>query len=352
MEPIPFIVVTKIHAQLNKVYFINRYTLVLILGGSGDIQVDFKNYNNWQDKAIYLEKGQYIKFLSNDFIVRFIEFPDEIMFRSKDVRILFKHLISLGYINYNECEECQAFLEESVFNDAMARLIDISTEQWYWQNPFQASKQEYQIIFDIKDIIDQEFTNNMDTKDLIAYISNQQWRVQHLVKDKLGISVKKLLRNKMLTESKKDVAFTDKSIKEIAFDKGFKDPAYFNRVFTAVSGQTPLAFRNNFDFENRDCFVQDLLQLVDSFHGEERTLDFYADRMNMSVKTLSRKVAHKMNTSLGQLIRSKIISSATALLAQGEPIKEVAFALGFEEAHHFSAFFHHYTGNTPSSVLA
>ena len=89
--------------------------MIHIINGSGNIQVDFSNYNDWADKVIFLEKGQYIKFLSDDFVVRIIEFPDEFRFRSKDVRILFKHLISLGYINYSDCQDCQKFLDSSVF---------------------------------------------------------------------------------------------------------------------------------------------------------------------------------------------------------------------------------------------
>ena len=84
----------KLIPEINKVYFINKYTLIHILSGNGSMQVDFKNYFDWQDKAIFLEKGQYIKFLSEDFIVHKIEFPDKTNFNNKEIRVLFKHLIS------------------------------------------------------------------------------------------------------------------------------------------------------------------------------------------------------------------------------------------------------------------
>ena len=128
--------VKKFTPEINKVYFINQYTLVQILSGNGSIQVDFKNYFDWQDKIIYLEKGQYIKFLSENFIVRQIEFDDEAVFRNKEVRVLFKHLISLGYINFSECETCQQYLSNTIFSSQLSDIIDISSKQWYWQNPF------------------------------------------------------------------------------------------------------------------------------------------------------------------------------------------------------------------------
>jgi len=341
--------VNKINAEINKVYFIDKYTLVHILEGSGNIQVDFKSYNDWQDKAIYLEKGQYIKFMSDDFVVRFIDFPDEILFKSKDVRILFKHLISLGYINFNECKDCSNFLKRTIFNEEMSNLLDVSTEQWYWQNPFQANKDEYQVIFDVKDVIDAEFANTVNTTALIDHIIHTQYDVQHLVKDKLGVTVKRLLTNKKLIESQKEVAFTDKSIQEIAYDQGYKDPAYFNRNFKNRIGQTPKEFRDSFDYEHRDRFSQDLIELIQSFHKEEHHLGFYADKMNLSVKALSKKSRQKLNTSVGQLIRSQIIQSAKTMLSQSDSIKDVAYALGFSEANHFTAFFSHYVGTSPSS---
>ena len=133
--------VEKLLPDINKVYFIVQHTLIHILSGGGGIQVDFKNYYDWQDKAIYMEKGQYVKFLSDDFVVRKIEFPNENLFYNQDIRVLFKHLISLGYINFSECVDCQKYLGNTVFSNDTSDLLDISSQQWYWQNPFNANKE-------------------------------------------------------------------------------------------------------------------------------------------------------------------------------------------------------------------
>ncbi|MDN5200279.1 AraC family transcriptional regulator [Fulvivirgaceae bacterium BMA10] len=340
--------VEKFTPEINKVYFINQYTLIQVIAGSGGIQVDFKNYFDWQDKAIYLEKGQYIKFLSDNFEVRKIEFPNETVFHNKDVRVLFKHLISLGYINFNDCEDCKKYLTNTVFSNKISEIIDVSSKQWYWQNPFQANKDEYQIIFDIKDVVDEQYQNTLTSQELTALITNNDYNAQALVKDKVGITVKALFNQKKLIESKKKVAFTDQSIQEIAFDLGYKDPAYFNRVFKDSVGQSPLQFRKEFDFSGRDIFSQNIIELLKKYHTQERSLEFYADKMNLSVKTLSKKVKDKMQTSLGLLIRYELINTSKSMLLEGTGIHEVAFRLGFEEPNHFSSFFKHYTGESPS----
>ncbi|WP_299768000.1 AraC family transcriptional regulator [uncultured Dokdonia sp.] len=340
--------VEKFSPEINKVYFIEKHTLIHVLSGKGSIQVDFENYYDWQEKAIFLEKGQYIKFLSNDFTVRKIEFADKSKFYNDDVRVLFKHLISLGYIDLMECEECQAFLSKSTLTEDSATIIDVSSKQWYWQNPFKANKEEYQIIFDTKEIIDQEYAHHLSSADLVSLINDRGYNAQTLIKDKVGLSVKHLLGAKRLKESKKEIAFTEKNIQEISYDLGFKDDAYFNRVFKNATGVTPRQFRENFDFKQRDQFTQDILELLQEYHTQERNLDFYADKMNLSIKTLSKKVQLKMNASLGQLIRLELINTAKLMLLEGQSIVSISAQLGFEEPNHFSSFFKHYSGSTPT----
>ncbi|THV61361.1 AraC family transcriptional regulator [Flagellimonas alvinocaridis] len=340
--------VRKFSPEINKVYFINQYTLFHILSGSGSIQVDFKNYTDWMDKAIYLEKGQYIKFLSEDFEVRTIEFPNKDVFDNKEVRVLFKHLISLGYINFKECVDCEKYLSQSLFEGNTRQIMDVSLKQWFWQNPFNASKSEYQIIFDIKDVIDKEYPNHLSNKELEALFRENGYQAHALVKEKLGVTVKSMFNEKRLVESKKDVAFTDKSIQEVSYDMGFKDPAYFNRVFKKRTGYSPTQFRENFDFERKDPFVEDLVFLLREHHMQERSLAFYADKMNLSVKALAKKTRDKMNDSLGRLIRNELINTSKKLLDSDASVKEISIALGFEEPNHFSSFFKQYTGSNPS----
>ncbi len=341
--------VSKFQPTTEQVYFINQPTLFHILEGQGAIQVDFKNYLDWDDKLIFLDKGQYIKFFSPSFLIRRIEFPDQGLFEEKDVRVLFKHLVSLGYIDFNACEDCQHFLTQTVFSDNVNQIIDVSSKQWFWQNPFQATKSEYHIIFDLKDIVDEQYKNHLTVDQLSSFIKHRGYDAVNLLKQKIGISVKSLLLEKRMTESKKEVAFSDRSIKEIGYDMGYKDPAYFSRVFKRNTGQSPEQFRAEFAFPERNAFIEELYHILKHHHQHERSLGFYADQMHMSVRTLSKKVRSKLNVSLGQLIRMEIIHTAKMLLQEEMPVKEVAFALGFEESNHFSTFFKLHTGQSPSS---
>lgn len=335
--------------HINKVYYLTQHTLFYIVSGSGGIQVDFENYFGWTNKAIFLEKGQYIKFLSDDFKAEKLEFPNDGIFDDKTYRVLFKHLVSLGHIDFSSCVDCNKDLE--VFNTANnpEEIIKTSSRQWFLQNPFKATEEEYEVIFDIKEIIDGKYDRQLNSGELASLINGERKKAQALLKEKVGLSIKNLWERKRWTESRKEVALTDKSIQEVSYAMGYKDPGYFNRVFKQKAGLTPNEFRQYFDHENRDMFVQDVLSLVRQHHKEQHQLSFYGDKMNLSVKTLQRKTKAKLGDSLGKLIRQELIDSSKKMLAQDASIKEVAFALGFEEANHFTSFFKRYTGKNPSS---
>ncbi len=334
--------------ELNKVYFINQYTLLHILSGSGGIQVDFKNYFDWEDKVIYLEKGQYIKFLSDDFKAQKMEFPSKTIFENREVRVLFKHLISLGYIDALQGSPLEKYLSGKASQPDSREIIDHSLVQWFQQNPFNASKSEYQSIFDVKESIDQLFSTQVALLELRDLACEDGMDASRLIKEKLGVTVRSMLEEKRLVESKKKVVFTDCSVQEVCFDVGFKDPAYFNRVFKKRTGYTPIEFRDNFDYERQDRFVENLMELIRLHHKNEHQMEFYADKLNLSVKALAKKTKDKMHDTLGSLIRNELIGTSKKMLQQEMSIKEISLQLGFEEPNHFSAFFKHSTGETPS----
>jgi AraC-like DNA-binding protein len=332
--------------NLNQLILSPNHVLVWIKSGNGLIEVDFKTYTDYEDKVIFLAPNQPLKFVFGDFEVALLEFPNQLVSKSRDYRVLFKHLISLGYIAFSEKKQ---EVLETLFAENPLKILDISTNQWYYQNPFQANKEEYSIIFDLKEVIDLHFNENYSVDQLVKLIKQEHYSIHTVVKNKLGLTIKNLAQKKLLIESQKDIAFTDKPIKAVAYDMGFNDPAYFNRFFKEQINLTPSEFRANFGntIQTSDTFVQDLLFLIQQHHPSERSTTFYADTLHMSIKTLSRKVKDRLNLTVGDLIRVEIINTAKKLL-QDLPIKEVAYELGFEEPNHFSSFFKKHTGITPT----
>ncbi|MEL7119047.1 MAG: helix-turn-helix domain-containing protein [Bacteroidota bacterium] len=342
--------VNNITPIFNKVYFFDQCTAIYIQEGTGLIEVDFKYHKNWASKILFLDKGQFIRFLSDDFIVYTLKFDLLTINERKLSRVLFKHLLSLGYIHFDENKDRELINRENDVSNASNCISEFS-HRWYAYNPFQASPEEYHLIFDTKDIIDNEYKSNLRSNELNAIVTKHALGGDLLFRDKIGISILELLRRKRLLESKRLVAFTDLSIKEIAYEQGFKDPAYFNRVFKLKVGRAPLEFRKDIDHSAEDTFVKNLFELIIQYCTSQRQASFYADKLHLSVKVFSKKVHNKLGISFGRLIRAFIIQHAEKLLLNTDySIAEIAFELGFKEANHFSTFFKSYTNKTPSQI--
>lgn len=52
-----------------------------------------------------------------------------------------------------------------------------------------------------------------------------------------------LIKDRIILEAKRNLKFTDNSVKEIAFDLGFDDPGYFTRLFGKAVGVSPAKYR-------------------------------------------------------------------------------------------------------------
>ena len=64
-----------------------------------------------------------------------------------------------------------------------------------------------------------------------------------LCKKHLKISATRLIQQRVWVEAKRLLQGTDHSVKEIAFEVGFADPAYFSNFFKSLSGVSPSQFR-------------------------------------------------------------------------------------------------------------
>jgi len=68
-------------------------------------------------------------------------------------------------------------------------------------------------------------------------------RLNDHVKRATGVTAGHLIRQRVLTEAKRQLVFTIEPIHEIAYDLAFSDPSHFARFFRKQTGTTPQEFR-------------------------------------------------------------------------------------------------------------
>ena len=68
-------------------------------------------------------------------------------------------------------------------------------------------------------------------------------RLNDHVKRATGVTAGHLIRQRVLTEAKRQLVFTSQPIHEIAYELAFSDPSHFARFFRKQTGTTPHEFR-------------------------------------------------------------------------------------------------------------
>jgi len=56
-------------------------------------------------------------------------------------------------------------------------------------------------------------------------------------------SPSQIIKDRLILEAKRQLKFSNKTVKEIAFELGFDDPAYFSRLFSKGTGSSPAKYR-------------------------------------------------------------------------------------------------------------
>lgn len=99
----------------------------------------------------------------------------------------------------------------------------------------------------------------------------------------------------------------------------------------------------------RDAVMMDFMRLVRKHCVEEHGVDFYAGRLCVSAKHLSRVIREMMGKTPHEIICNELLQKALELLKDnGTPVQEISAALHFSEQAAFCKFFKKHTGMAPS----
>lgn len=115
-----------------------------------------------------------------------------------------------------------------------------------------------------------------------------------------------------------------------------------NRVTEAIKNRDEGSIRSKVIFEN-------FLKLVRDYHTKERNLSFYADKLFLTPKYLSKLIKTVSGKSAHEWIDSFVILEAKNLLKYSDmSIKSIVYELNFPNQTTFYRFFKTKTGMTPS----
>ena len=95
----------------------------------------------------------------------------------------------------------------------------------------------------LKRLVEENFQNERQIGFYASALAMTPDRLNDHVKRATGVTAGHLIRQRVLTEAKRELVFTGRPIHDIAYALGFTDPSHFARFFRKQTGMTPQDFR-------------------------------------------------------------------------------------------------------------
>ncbi len=194
---------------------------------------DFIEYN----RKNYTPLKEYRLFNNPDFKSLITVFPEK---REK--------LRNITTLIFDEIRNSDDYSQDIVLN--LLHLFLLESRRIFDQQ-YQTAKQEDTdttpdtTIIKFKELIEENYATQKNVSSYAEMLHINPSCLNELSKRTTGITAGELIRNRVIEETKKLLYSSGKSGKEIAFELGFEDPAYFSRFFRKYTGSTLNEFRDH-----------------------------------------------------------------------------------------------------------
>jgi len=248
-----------------------RYDIKVFFIPTGyELSVDFNHFKTTKPSLFFLtnqhlkvEKGEgeaMLLYYNRDFYC--------IQIHDKEVAcdgLLFHNVFEIPFVELDEEETdiinnlFQYIKDELEWRDSSAeemirtyvkQIIIRATRKWKKQNldndNIKIPSSELDVFRDFSRHLEIHFREKHNVADYADLLHIAPKTLTHKFKNLSLDSPNQFIINRILLEAKRLLFYTDKAVKEIAYDLGYEDPAYFNRLFTNKIGSTPINFKKNY----------------------------------------------------------------------------------------------------------
>lgn len=157
----------------------------------------------------------------------------EIIIPDSKVQVL-ETLTQLIRIEYEG--DCRPAILESYFRSWILHCVELQKKDLS-QTPKDSRVQLLQEYIEI------HYKNQRHADFYARKLSISAKRLNELARDSFGKTIHQLINDRLIEEAKQKIGHFEKPIKEISYELGFSEPAYFTRFFGKQTGYAPQAFR-------------------------------------------------------------------------------------------------------------
>ncbi|ALJ05763.1 transcriptional regulator [Pseudalgibacter alginicilyticus] len=252
---------------INKPEQIDKYSIYWVKEGKGTYNIDFESYKFKGNTLFFLSPGQVFSVESEKikeaYKLTFISDFYCIQTHDKEVAcngVLFNNLNQIPFIEPNilDSNKLQTILQNLIEEFQNNETAQYDMLQTYLKQFIIYTVRINNGFYKIKDDIESKLFKDF------SVLVEQNYKTIHAVSDyaaRLGLSPKSLtkhfkntgvdspndfIKKRILLEAKRQLIYSNDSVKNIAYSLGFNDAAYFTRFFTKRVTKSPLQFKKDY----------------------------------------------------------------------------------------------------------
>ncbi len=150
-----------------------------------------------------------------------------------------RYLLPIFTMIKEECEreDSDWDLVESLVNSFLRYILRFAT-----QSSLKGEVRDSRVN-KVVDLIEQHYTTHKHCDFYAQALAITNKRINEIVKADKGKTVTQLIHDRIILEANRELIFSTKTIKAIAFELGFEDPAYFSRFYRGQMKESPAEFQ-------------------------------------------------------------------------------------------------------------
>lgn len=105
------------------------------------------------------------------------------------------------------------------------------------------STTKVQVVTRYKDLVAKHYTETHQVSDYASMLNITPKYLNQVTREILGVTAKSIIHEQLTIQARRELKFSDDSIKQIAFKLGFSEPSHFSKYFKRQVGCSPSVYR-------------------------------------------------------------------------------------------------------------
>lgn len=237
----------------------DHFMLIIQIKGNFVLEIDFREVILSGSSLCYIAPGQVHQYREQENNEGWIVFLETALVAKAYLEVLNTSLNSHQFseispddliFNFIPVFKSMLTMQAETFSDSIITSLTDSLLGIFVQNLMQSRKaknliggQKYKTVIEFKHLVQQHYKKLKQVKEYSEILNITPLYLNEIVKEITGFSASHWIHEEIILEAQRLLYYTDLDIKQIAYQLGYDDHAYFSRFFKKNTGNTASQFR-------------------------------------------------------------------------------------------------------------